>query len=101
MSTRGSENRIYQFKNCKILHGHQIIEEDLWVRNGKILNPEKLFYDEQAHADVQVDCGGNIIAPGYIDVQINGELGIMHPLYPIYRQVNSSPFISFDFKKTY
>lgn len=46
--------------------------DDLWVREGKILDPEKLFFDEQAYADNQVDCGGAIVAPGFIDVQING-----------------------------
>ena len=93
MPSGSSANPIYQFKNCHILQDHQIIQEDFWVRNGKILNPEKLFYEERAHADVQVDCGGNIIAPGYIDVQINGDHGILLHLYPVYKQVNSSPFI--------
>lgn len=46
--------------------------EDLWVREGKILNPEKLFFDEKGSADVQLDCKDSIIAPGFIDVQING-----------------------------
>lgn len=47
--------------------------EDLWVREGKILNPEKLFFDEKGSADIQLDCKGSIIAPGFIDVQINGK----------------------------
>ncbi|XP_015248899.1 PREDICTED: putative N-acetylglucosamine-6-phosphate deacetylase [Cyprinodon variegatus] len=47
--------------------------EDLWVREGKILDPEKLFFDEQGYADQLVDCEDSIIAPGFIDVQINGE----------------------------
>ncbi|KAI5627298.1 N-acetylglucosamine-6-phosphate deacetylase, partial [Silurus asotus] len=51
-------------------------EEDLWVRDGKILNPEKLFFEEQGFADRKVDCGNKIIAPGFIDVQINGGYGI-------------------------
>lgn len=46
--------------------------EDLWVREGKILNPEKLFFDEKGSADIQLDCKDSIIAPGFIDVQING-----------------------------
>ena len=46
--------------------------EDLWVRDGRILDPEKLFFDEQGYADRQLDCGGAILAPGLIDVQING-----------------------------
>lgn len=43
------------------------------MREGKILNPEKLFFDEKGSADVQLDCKGSIIAPGFIDVQINGK----------------------------
>ncbi|KFU95241.1 Putative N-acetylglucosamine-6-phosphate deacetylase, partial [Chaetura pelagica] len=50
--------------------------EDLWVREGKILNPEKLFFDEKGSADIQLDCKGSIIAPGFIDVQINGGFGV-------------------------
>lgn len=46
--------------------------EDLWVREGRILDPEKLFFDEEGYADQRVDCEGLIIAPGFIDVQING-----------------------------
>uniref|UniRef100_A0A8C5R464 N-acetylglucosamine-6-phosphate deacetylase n=1 Tax=Leptobrachium leishanense TaxID=445787 RepID=A0A8C5R464_9ANUR len=68
-----SDAPITQFINCSILRDHELQREDLWVRQGKILNPEKLFFDEKASADVQVDCKGRIIAPGFIDTQINGE----------------------------
>ena len=50
-----------------------VCREDLWVREGRILDPEKLFFDEQGYADKHVECGGGIIAPGFIDVQINGK----------------------------
>ena len=76
MPSENCKCKIYQFKNCTILQDHKLVREDFWVRNGQILNPEKLFFEERSHADVQVDCGGNIIAPGYIDVQINGEHGL-------------------------
>ena len=61
-----------QFCNCKILRDSRIQTEDLWVRDGKIVNPEKIFYDEKIKPDVRIDCGGALISPGYIDVQING-----------------------------
>ncbi|TDH03362.1 hypothetical protein EPR50_G00162450 [Perca flavescens] len=51
-------------------------KDDLWVREGKVLDPEKLFFDEKGYADKRVDCEGSIIAPGFIDVQINGGYGI-------------------------
>lgn len=46
--------------------------EDLWVREGRVLDPEKLFFEERRVADERRDCGGCILAPGFIDVQING-----------------------------
>lgn len=47
--------RLIKFKNCRILRDHKIIKEDLWVRNGKIINPEKVFFDEKGQADVVCD----------------------------------------------
>ncbi|KAK8774846.1 hypothetical protein V5799_010620 [Amblyomma americanum] len=41
-----------------------------------IVNPEPIFFDERTTADIQLDCNGAIIAPGYIDLQINGGLGV-------------------------
>lgn len=65
-------DEIIQFRNCRLIRDHQLIAEDLWVRNGRIINPEPLFFDERALAHQQVDCLNAIIAPGFIDIQING-----------------------------
>ncbi|XP_041813053.1 N-acetylglucosamine-6-phosphate deacetylase [Chelmon rostratus] len=70
-----SDAPITQFFNCRILRDHKLQREDLWVRDGRILDPEKLFFDEQGYADKRVDCEGCIISPGFIDVQINGGYG--------------------------
>ncbi|KAF6716806.1 putative N-acetylglucosamine-6-phosphate deacetylase [Oryzias melastigma] len=67
---------ITQFINCRILRDHRLQREDLWVRDGRILDPEKLFFDELGYADEKVDCENSIIAPGFIDIQINGGYGI-------------------------
>ena len=64
--------RLIQFTNCRILYRSSLINEDLWMRNGKICNPEKIFFGEKIQADVKIDCKNLIIAPGFIDVQING-----------------------------
>jgi len=66
-------DKLLQFKNCQILRDNAIITEDFWVRNGKIVDPEKVFFDEKISADVQIDCKGALIAPGFIDLQINGK----------------------------
>ena len=52
-----------------------MIAEDLWIRNGRICNPEKIFFSEKIQADIKIDCRNLIIAPGFIDVQINGMNG--------------------------
>ncbi|KAG9279207.1 N-acetylglucosamine-6-phosphate deacetylase [Astyanax mexicanus] len=71
-----SDAPITQFINCRILRDHRLQREDLWVREGKILDPEKLFFDEEGFADCKIDCGNRILTPGFIDVQINGGFGI-------------------------
>lgn len=71
-----SPSELVQFRNCFILRDHRIIKEDLWVRDKKIINPEPVFFDEKITADVQIDCNGAIIAPGYIDLQVNGGFSI-------------------------
>ncbi|XP_039740976.1 N-acetylglucosamine-6-phosphate deacetylase isoform X1 [Pteropus medius] len=67
---------VLQFTNCRILRGRKLLREDLWVRGGRILDPERLFFEERLVADEQRDCGGCILAPGFIDVQINGGFGV-------------------------
>lgn len=43
-------SQLIKFKNCRILRNHKIITEDLWVRNGKIIDPEQIFFDEKLKA---------------------------------------------------
>ncbi|KAH8041517.1 hypothetical protein HPB51_016962 [Rhipicephalus microplus] len=76
METSDGEVHTFEFKNCTILRNHELIVEDLWVRNNVIVNPEPIFFDERVTADIQLDCNGAIIAPGYIDLQINGGMGV-------------------------
>lgn len=65
-------DEIIQFINCRLVRDHKLIVDDLWVRNGKIIDPEKIFFDERTVADRIVNCEGAILAPGFIDIQING-----------------------------
>nr|XP_012997140.1 N-acetylglucosamine-6-phosphate deacetylase isoform X4 [Cavia porcellus] len=67
---------VLQFTNCRILRGGMLLREDLWVRGGRVLDPEKLFFEERRVADEQRDCRGCILAPGFIDVQMNGGFGV-------------------------
>lgn len=56
------------FRNARILRNHQLLGEDLWVEDGKFVSPKEQIDDV-------VDLDGRIIAPGYIDLQINGGFG--------------------------
>ena len=66
---------IIQLKNCRIVRNGALVHDDLFIRNGLIIDPEKLFFDERTTADMQIDCDGLIVAPGFIDVQLNGAFG--------------------------
>ncbi|XP_054708246.1 N-acetylglucosamine-6-phosphate deacetylase-like isoform X2 [Uloborus diversus] len=67
---------MFSFTLNRILRSSRIYKEDLWVRDSKIVNPEPIFYDEKIVADVKIDCKGALIAPGFIDLQINGGFGV-------------------------
>lgn len=69
-------DQVTQFTNCTILKNHQLINEDVWVQEGKIINPGPLFFGEKKSADHKINCNGNILAPGFIDIQINGAFGV-------------------------
>jgi len=65
-----------KFTNCRLVRDGKLVRDDLWVRKGVILDPEKIYFDERTVADEILDCNNAIIAPGYIDIQINGGFGI-------------------------
>jgi N-acetylglucosamine-6-phosphate deacetylase len=52
----------------KLLRNHELISEDLWIAKGKITTASK--------ADKTIEARGLIVAPGYIDLQLNGAFGI-------------------------
>ena len=64
------------FANCRVLRGHSLAAADLWVQGGVIVEPQRLFYGSFQRADVVIDCEGLILAPGYIDLQLNGGFGV-------------------------
>ncbi|KAJ1950492.1 N-acetyl-glucosamine-6-phosphate deacetylase [Linderina macrospora] len=70
-----STSPITQFYNCRILRDHKLVEDYLYVQDGKIIDPAKMFWEENRVPDVRIDCKGGIVSPGYIDVQLNGAYG--------------------------
>jgi N-acetylglucosamine-6-phosphate deacetylase len=74
-SSTAGKGYLYQYTNCYIVRQGKILREDFWVRDGKVMNPESLFFDEKVIADQKIDCHNMIISPGFIDVQLNGGFG--------------------------
>lgn len=70
-----NKDMLIKFHNCRILRDGSLTRDQLFVGNGKILDPEYIFYTEKRLPDVSVDCRNLIIAPGFIDVQLNGAFG--------------------------
>jgi N-acetylglucosamine-6-phosphate deacetylase len=68
---------ITRFTNCRVPEGKQLVDRDVWIdsQSGKILNDQAAFYGKKLSPDSVVDLGGRILAPGFIDVQLNGVQG--------------------------
>ncbi|EZG43336.1 N-acetylglucosamine-6-phosphate deacetylase [Gregarina niphandrodes] len=64
--------KVTHFFGCGILRGGKLVHEGLWIRDGVVVDPEEVQYT----ADVSIDCRGAIIAPGFIDIKLNGAMGV-------------------------
>lgn len=71
-------NIVTKYFNCNILKDGKILTQDLWVVDGQIANPEIVFYDKKKIPDVEIDCLGSLITPGFIDLQINGQYKVKY-----------------------
>ena len=73
---------VIRFRNFRRLDvRRKIIElDDVWVRNGKVIDPERRFWEaskgNEFYADKTIDGKGLILSPGFIDIQLNGAFGI-------------------------
>lgn len=71
--SEGVRSPVTRFKYGYVLQGEKMVRGDIWVREGKIIDPHALFYEEKRLPDRVVDCEGLVVSPGFIDIQINGE----------------------------
>ncbi|KAI9741567.1 MAG: hypothetical protein M1818_004373 [Claussenomyces sp. TS43310] len=77
-SATDQSSRITKLTNCRLVRDGNLVEQDLWVSSvtGKILRSQEVFYGRQTVPDRVIDLGGRIVAPGLIDVQLNGAFGM-------------------------
>lgn len=69
--------RVSQYYNCRLLRGYELVRDELWVKDGRIISP-----DDATKADEVIDCRNAIICPGFIDLQVNGAFGVDFLTYP-------------------
>jgi N-acetylglucosamine-6-phosphate deacetylase len=69
---------LIKFTNCRLSINGTLLEKDLWVDSTKgiIVDSQKIFYDNRSMPDQIINLDGKIIAPGFIDIQINGAMGM-------------------------
>lgn len=56
---------------------NKLVSRDVWVSRatGRILDPQATFFTRRGAPSEVRDCGGRILAPGFLDVQLNGAFG--------------------------
>ncbi|CDW55998.1 N-acetylglucosamine-6-phosphate deacetylase [Trichuris trichiura] len=69
-------NSLVRYTNCTLLRNRYFVDEDLWVEKGKVVDALNIFYEQKRMPDYKIDCKQLFIAPGFIDVQVNGGFGV-------------------------
>lgn len=79
-----TSNDLICFTNCFLpQEDGTLIEKDLWIdeRRGVILDAQRTFFLRKERPNTIIDLGGNILSPGFIDIQINGGFGFDFSVY--------------------
>ncbi|KAG2184578.1 hypothetical protein INT43_000487 [Umbelopsis isabellina] len=72
-----TEGKIVKIINARVLLNHKLTENSyLWFKDSKIIDPQELFFQDHKEPDMVIDAENAIVAPGYLDIQINGAFGI-------------------------
>jgi len=68
---------VIKFTNCRILRGKELVNDDLWIntKTGKVVKGEDVFFGQKLGPGKIIDLKGRILAPGFIETQINGAFG--------------------------
>ncbi|ORX93959.1 hypothetical protein K493DRAFT_315720 [Basidiobolus meristosporus CBS 931.73] len=70
-------NVILKITNGRIVRDGQLVsDEHLYVKDGKFVNGMNFFWDHADLVEEVIDAENAIIAPGFLDIQINGALGV-------------------------
>lgn len=76
-ASSATEGKVIKIINARLLLQHELVENTyLWLRDGKIVDPQELFFNDHREPDQIIDAQNAIVVPGYLDLQINGAFGI-------------------------
>lgn len=75
------KNQVVKLHSANLFDcGREKESEDVWLCDGKIIDAKARFWQaregKEFAADIEVDCTGLCICPGFIDWQLNGAIGI-------------------------
>ncbi|CCM05876.1 uncharacterized protein FIBRA_08113 [Fibroporia radiculosa] len=79
-----SSNGLICFTNCLLpLEDGSLVQRDLWIdeRRGTILDAQRTFFLRKERPDRVIDLKGNVLSPGFMDIQINGAYGFDFSVY--------------------
>ncbi|KAH9067634.1 Metallo-dependent hydrolase [Lactarius vividus] len=79
-----SRNGLICFTNCLLpMEDGSLVEKDLWIdeRRGVVVDSQKTFFLRKQRPDRVINMQGNIVSPGFIDIQINGAYGFDFSVY--------------------
>ncbi|KAF8504721.1 Metallo-dependent hydrolase [Russula emetica] len=77
-------NGLICFTNCLLpMQDGSLVEKDLWIdeRRGVVLDSQQTFFSRKQRPERIINMGGNIVSPGFIDIQINGAYGFDFSVY--------------------
>ncbi|QRV83840.1 carbohydrate esterase family 9 protein [Ceratobasidium sp. AG-Ba] len=78
------KNDLVCFTNCLLtLEDGSLVSRDLWVDSGLglILDAQHTFFARRTRPSRIVDLNGAVLAPGLLDIQINGAFGVDFSIY--------------------
>ncbi|ORY04794.1 putative N-acetylglucosamine-6-phosphate deacetylase [Basidiobolus meristosporus CBS 931.73] len=70
------KSKLIRIVNGRVIQGGRMEEETLWIQDGKFIDPERTFWEQRIVPDVVIDAQGMLVSPGYIDIQVNGAVGV-------------------------
>ncbi|KAF8070735.1 carbohydrate esterase family 9 protein [Lyophyllum atratum] len=79
-----SPNGLVCFTNCLLpQEDGSLVEQDVWIdeRRGIILDAQRTFFLRRERPGRIIDLNGNILSPGFIDIQLNGAFGFDFSVY--------------------